>query len=142
VPINEHPETGMIVVCDFSTGFKEPEMVKRRPVIVLSPKIARRANVCTIVPLSTVPPAPPMPFHCELVIQPVLPPPFHEGPNWVKSDMVTTVGFYRLDLVRLGKDRSGKRIYRWDRLSAEQLKQVRKCVLNGIGLAGLTKHLP
>jgi uncharacterized protein YifN (PemK superfamily) len=36
--ITFHPEPRMVLVCDFTTGFKEPEMVKVRPVIVLSPQ--------------------------------------------------------------------------------------------------------
>src|SRR3546814_2449978 len=44
--IGEHPPTGTILTCNFDAGFKEPEMVKRRPVIVVSPKISIRAGLC------------------------------------------------------------------------------------------------
>ena len=33
-----HPEIGTVVICDFN-GYIPPEMVKRRPAIVISPKI-------------------------------------------------------------------------------------------------------
>lgn len=139
--INEHPAIGTILICDF-TGFKEPEMVKRRPVVVISPKIAIRGKLCTVVPISTGEPTPKMSYHCQLDIQPPLPEPYDQGPNWIKGDMVFSAGFHRLDLIRLGKDRYGQRIYRYDTLPHEDIKRVRSCVLASLGLGGLTKHLP
>jgi mRNA interferase MazF len=116
-------------------------MVKRRCVVVLSPRIADRAKLCTVVCLSTTAPEKPLPLHCQLDIQPKLPHPWDSAGVWVKGDMVYSVGFHRLDLVRIGKDRSGNRIYRMNTLSPEQLKAVRCCVLRGLGLSTLTKHL-
>lgn len=55
--------------------------------------------------------------------------------------MVNTVAFHRLDLIRLGKDRTGKRIYRYNTLTIEQIKMIRECVLRALGLSLLTKHL-
>ena len=138
--IGEHPVPGTILICDFNQGFREPEMVKQRPVIVLSPKIGIRAKLCTVVALSTTPPQPQMPYHCKLEIDPPLPPRW-SGENWVKGDMIYAVGFHRLDLIRLGKDNTGKRQYRYDIITPEQMKAVRTCVLRGIGLGILTKHL-
>jgi mRNA interferase MazF len=60
---------------------------------------------------------------------------------WVKGDMVNTVGFRRLDLIRLGKGRDGKRIYLYEPLSTDTIKQIRACVLRAMGLAVLTKGL-
>jgi uncharacterized protein YifN (PemK superfamily) len=37
-----HPEPGTILICDYSTGFKKPEMVKKRPVVTISPRLKRR----------------------------------------------------------------------------------------------------
>ena len=62
--IREHPPTGSILMCDFNAGFREPEMVKRRPVVVISPKIRARPGLCTVVALSTTVPAPVMDYHC------------------------------------------------------------------------------
>jgi mRNA interferase MazF len=76
MPIQEHPLCGTILVCDFS-GLKEPEMVKRRPVIVVSPKITARPGLCTVVALSTVQPAKIMPYHVQLSLS--LPPPGARG---------------------------------------------------------------
>lgn len=45
----------MVLICDFTTGFQAPEMVKKRPVVVVSPR-RRIGQVCTVVPLSSVAP--------------------------------------------------------------------------------------
>lgn len=139
MPIQEHPEPGTILICDF-TGLKEPEMVKRRPVVVLSPKITARPGLCTVVAISTVIPAKVMPYHVELTL--ALPPPWHAGPNWIKGDMVYAMGFHRLDLVRLGKSTSGQRQYLFKTLPAAEMRAIRCCVLHGLGLSILTKHVP
>jgi mRNA interferase MazF len=141
MPIREHPLVGSILTCDFNAGFKEPEMVKRRPVVVLSPKIALRPGLCTVVALSETAPDPVMPFHCQIDITPALPAPFTSEGVWVKGDMVNAVGFHLLDLIRLSKTENGKRRYRYEPLSDEIIKKIRECVLKGLGLSTLTKHL-
>lgn len=141
MPIREHVEKGTILTCNFDGSFKEPEMVKPRPVVVLSPKIQNRHHLCAVVCLSTTPPENVMPYHCQIDIHPRLPRPFESDGLWVKGDMVYAVGFHRLDLIKVGKDRDGKRIDRFDVLSDEQFKLVQKCVLRAMGLASLTKHL-
>jgi uncharacterized protein YifN (PemK superfamily) len=138
--IAEHPGMGIILHCDFSAGFKIPEMVKRRPAVIVSPKIGARAGLCTVVPISTEPPEKVMPYHLELT-ELQLPPPYDQGPNWIKGDMVVSVGFHRLDLIRTGKDRTGKRSYYFKKLSDQDFKKVRACVLHGLGLSILTKYL-
>jgi uncharacterized protein YifN (PemK superfamily) len=82
-----------------------------------------------------------MPYHCQLNIRPVLPEPWRSDGVWLKGDMIYAVGFHRLDLIRLGKDRAGKRLYRYDLLSEDQMKQIKICVLRGLGMSVLTKHL-
>ncbi len=54
---------------------------------------------------------------------------------------IWSIGLHRLDFIRLGKDREGKRIYRMNTLDANQLKIVMTCVLRAMGLSILTKHL-
>jgi uncharacterized protein YifN (PemK superfamily) len=139
--ISEHPAPGALLICDFSPGFREPEMVKRRPVVVISPKIRARAGLCTVVALSTTTPYPMMPYHCEITPLPPLPAPWLSGPMWVKGDMVAAVGFHRLDFFRYAKDRTGRRVYRYDPLPPEDFRRVRRCVLAALGLASLTQHL-
>jgi len=40
--IKFNPEQGLIVICDFK-GFVPPEMVKRRPAVVISPRLRQRS---------------------------------------------------------------------------------------------------
>lgn len=141
MPIKEHPVQGSIITCNFNDGFKNPEMDKKRPVIVLSPKIRNRHHLCTVVPLSTTAPNPVMPYHAQINVRPLLPKWYDSDNLWIKGDMVNAVGFHRLDFIRFGKDKNGKRLYYFDTLSNEQMKTVRKCVLHGLGLSILTSHL-
>lgn len=139
MPIQFHPKQGTILICNFNSGFKQPEMVKRRPVVVISPQISARADLCTVVALSTEPPRKILQYHFELDIS--LPEPWHEGPNWVKGDMIYSVAYHRLELIRCGRNQDKKRIYGRIELSASELRNVRVCVLRALGLASLTKHL-
>ena len=141
MPIKEHPEKGTILLCDFSNGFKIPEMVKKRPVIILTPKIKARPGLCTVVSLSTTPPDKVMPYHAQIDIQPSLPVYYKSNGLWVKGDMVNAVGFHRLNFIATHKDSNGKRNYYYNTLSDAQLKKIQTCVLRGMGLANLTKHL-
>ncbi|PZP57209.1 MAG: hypothetical protein DI586_01050 [Micavibrio aeruginosavorus] len=140
MPIREHPDKGMILNCDFNVGFKVPEMVKERLVVVLSPKINARPNLSTVVALSTTAPEKTMPYHAQLDIRPRLPKGLESDGVWIKGDMVYAVGFHRLNLVRLGTQ-NGKRSYYYHTLSDEQMELVHCCVLRAMGLSKLTKHL-
>ena len=139
--IREHPILGTVLLCDYGTGFRVPEMVKRRPVVVISPKIGLRHNLCTVVALSTNAPVPVMPYHCQIDLRPRLPEPWDSDGVWVKGDMVNAVGFHRLDLIHFDKDLNGKRQYLYKPLNHENIKQIRSCILRAIGLGALTKHL-
>lgn len=141
VGISEHPHKGTLVICNFDGGFVEPEMVKPRPVIIISPKIVARPRLCTVVPLSTTPPDKEMPYHCEIKLPFLVPPPFDSETHWIKGDMINSVSFDRVNLVRLGKDKNGKRRYLLDTVGDEILAKVLKCTLHGVGLSQLTKHL-
>jgi uncharacterized protein YifN (PemK superfamily) len=141
MPIREHPLVGTVMLCDFNAGFKIPEMVKRRPCVVISPKIAARPGLCTIVSLSTDPPERVMPYHCQIDLRPELPEPWESDDVWVKGDMINTVGFHRLDFFRLGKETDGRRRYLYTPLSNDNIKRIRSCVLRAIGLTLLTNHL-
>lgn len=135
-----HPEPGTILVCDF-TGFREPEMIKRRPVVVVSPRLKRRAGLLTVAPLSTTAPQQCMDYHCMVPIDPPLPEPFDSPMVWVKGDMIYNVGFSRLELVRTGRDKTGKRKYVQRQIVGDDLRRIRGSVLAGLGMPHLTKHL-
>jgi mRNA interferase MazF len=128
VALNFHPAPGTIVICDFSTGFKPPEMVKARPVIVISPRRRTGGGLVTVVPLSSTPPAPVEPWHHRL--QPGTYPPAR-GVMWAKCDMVATVGLMRLDRVRMKVN--GQRTYSTCLLEPGELLAVLACVRAALG---------
>jgi mRNA interferase MazF len=136
-----HPGQGNVVICDFNVGFTEPEMVKRRPAIIMCPSMESRPGLCTVVALSTTPPTYPMPYHSEITLPFFLPPPYDAKSHWVKADMINTVGFHRLNMFSLGKDITGKRRYLQTYIGDELFKEVQRCMLRAIGLAALTKSL-
>jgi mRNA interferase MazF len=128
-----HPSIGAVLRCDFDPGFRPPEMVKRRPVIVISPRLRRREGLCTVVPLSQTSPWTVMPYHCEVRPEPRLPPPYDCETHWVKADMVATVGFHRLSAWFIGKV-SGARNYIYPMISEQELERVRNCVRHALGI--------
>ena len=132
-----HPEQGTIVICDFA-GLNTPEMTKRRPALVVSPKFRCRDRLCTIVPFSTTPPRPVELYHYKLTMDPVLPDPYSSGTQWVKADMLYTMSLDRLSFPFCGKDENGKRIYDVRIISGPDLIEIQKCLLHGIGLSALT----
>jgi uncharacterized protein YifN (PemK superfamily) len=132
---------GSLLLCNFDQGFRAPEMVKRRLVAVVSPRMKGRPGLCTVVSLSTTPPNPVLGFHCQIDIRPMLPLPLASDGIWVKGDMVYAVGLHRLDFLRTGKDRDGSRLYYFNTLSHENMTRIRHCLLHGLGMAALTRHL-
>ena len=89
------------MICDFR-GFEKPEMVKRRPVIVVAAN-QRNYRLVTIVPLSTTIPRRPLPWHYPLA-DPI---PSLAGGRvvWAKCDLLYTVSTARLEKVRVGPNR-------------------------------------
>jgi mRNA interferase MazF len=120
-----HPKVGTLLMCDFSTGFKPPEMVKVRPAVVVSLK---GRQLATVVPLSTVEPIPFESCHVEMSAD-SLPKSLAGNRCWAKCDMVTCVAFWRLDRIKDGKcPRTGRRIYVAPEISAVDLQQIRKAL--------------
>jgi len=124
VPLTFHPDRGTILICDFSTGFRPPEMVKVRPVVVISPRRRRGSGLVTVVPLSSTPPEPPEPWHYGLPAG-VYPP--ARAPMWAKCDMVATVALDRLDRIKT-RDARGNRSYQVYQIGEHHLQAVLKCV--------------
>jgi len=140
MPLQMHPEQGTIVICDFK-GFVAPEMVKRRPALIISPRLRRRQRLCTVIPLSTTAPNPVEAYHHKLHVDPVLPRPYNAPFHWVKADMVYTVSFERLFLPFEKKDGNGKRIYDIRIIDKADLLKIQQCMLHGLGLTTLTDYL-
>jgi len=144
MPITIHPRPGQILYCDFSKGFRPPEIVKMRPVIVLTPAMDGRADLVTVVAVSSVRPEPKYPFHYLLpkASLPMLRD-FQAAESWVKGDMIYAVGFHRLNLIRLGaRGPNGKRLYFQSRLGRTQMREIYSCVLHGLKLGMLSAHIP
>ncbi len=101
-----HYHKGMIAMCDFS-GNSEPEMVKMRPVLILSDEITHRARLFTIIPLSTTPPQFEIPYDVKLSRN-------YGGPKkdrnvipYAKCDMICSVSSSRLSRIRINKGEYG-----------------------------------
>ena len=134
MPIKYEVTPRTILLCDYGKGgFRPPEMVKRRPVIAVSPRLRHRNGLVTVVPLSTTPPDRPAEHHCKVVIPYPLQN-FEAKQCWVKADMIATVGFERLDLFRTDRDQLGKRKYLTPRISDEDFEAVKACIRAALGI--------
>jgi uncharacterized protein YifN (PemK superfamily) len=100
MPLLFHPKPGTVLMCDFTTGFVPPEMVKRRHVVVVSPRYRRHTGLCLVVPFSTVAPLVIEPHHVEIAPGSYA---FFDPCKsvWAKADMLTCVSCRRLDRVLL-----------------------------------------
>lgn len=107
-----------------------PEMYKERHAVVVSTTV----GLTTIVPLSTVAPRVPRPFHHRI------PAGKYGGmstvdDSWTKSDLVTTVSNERVDRPLVAGRRATVI------LDAADLRAVRATVLHALQLGRLTLHL-
>jgi uncharacterized protein YifN (PemK superfamily) len=122
------PHPGEVLMCDFSTGFKPPEMVKVRRVVVLSPRNrVRFPGTYIVVPVSKTTPSPPQGCHCEFkpraygFFDPV-------ESVWAKADMIVSVAAHRLERLRINGRFTSVRIREGD------LMRVRNAVLHALGM--------
>ena len=109
-------------------------MTKRRPVIVVSPRLPHRDGLCTVVPLSSVAPHRFVKYVIPLLLNPPLPFPYAQEVAWAKCDMLATVSFARLDLFT-SRDDSGKRKFLKPVISKEDLLNVRLGIRFALGMA-------
>ena len=132
MPLLFRPRPGTLLMCDFDTGFKPPEMTKKRPVVVISPRRRRSAsNLCTVVPLSTAVPNRVEPFHHRMDPRSV-PAELCTQESWAKCDMLYTVSLERLD--RVPVNRAGTRVFVAPQVLHEDLTAIRQGVMNALGL--------
>jgi uncharacterized protein YifN (PemK superfamily) len=119
------PRPGEVVMCDFH-GYVAPEMIKRRPVVVLA-RNRRNRQLVTVVPLSTTPPDPIDPWHHPLAGSPL---PNARGVScWAKCDMVATVALARLD-----RCKAGRGAYVVPKLSGADVAAIRVAVAIALGV--------
>lgn len=127
------PRPGHILICHFGLGFQQPEIVKTRPVLVISPRQRVWTRVCVVVPISSKEPNPAMAHHYKLPDGLVPNKKYKEA--WLKGDLVTTVGCHRLDRIKTGFRRFEAPV-----APTEVLREARRCVLHATGMHGLTPH--
>lgn len=126
---------GTILLCDYSLGgFREPEMVKRRPAVVVSPRLPYRDGLCTVVPLSTTAPLHDVKYVVPITVPMPLPTPFDAMDCWAKCDMLSTVAFDRLDLFRTRRDQTGRRKYLHPVLPADDIERMRAGIRAALGM--------
>jgi len=130
--ITFYPHPGDVLICNFDTGFHPPEMVKKRPVVVISKHRRRGAQIVTVVPLSTTAPNP-VEDHHYIIDASVLPGRLSHRQTWAKCDMVVSIALNRLDRIMV-KGRGGKRTYQTGRLASVDLTSIRQRVGRHIGL--------
>jgi uncharacterized protein YifN (PemK superfamily) len=119
------PRPGEVVICDFH-GYVAPEMIKRRPVVVLA-RNRRNRQLVTIVPLSTTAPEPIGPWHHPLAESPL--PNARGVACWAKCDMVATVALPRLD-----RCKAGRGTYVVPKLPEADLAAIRVAVAIALGV--------
>lgn len=97
--IQFHPKKGTVLICDFR-GNEVPEITKKRPVVVITPRLPHRENLATIIPLSTTPPLYDVPYVVKLTGY------YGNDPQrpqqYAKCDLVCSVSFRRLDRIKVG----------------------------------------
>jgi uncharacterized protein YifN (PemK superfamily) len=125
MPIIFHPKAGTVLMCDF-TGFKKPEMIKTRPVIVVSPNHLKRPGLYTVVPMSTTDPDPIELYHYRFKKNPM---PHSNGHAWAKCDMVVTVSMERLDRIKVSR---GNYVVTY--ISNKDLEAIRECMKHALGI--------
>lgn len=126
-----HPSPGDILICDYTTGFKAPEMVKRRLCVVVSPKLKRRDNLASVVPLSQTEPQPVEAWHHKVAL---VSKSWGDGPRWAACDMIATVSYGRLSRPHYRHPITSTRLYETLALSADDLAQVQAKVRLALGL--------
>lgn len=126
-----HPSPGDILICDYSTGFRAPEMVKRRLCVVISPKLKRRNDLVTVVPLSQTEPSPVEVWHHRLDLKSQS---WGDGPRWIACDMVATVGYHRLSRPHYRHPVTGARLYERLKIDRESVEEVKRRVAIALGI--------
>lgn len=119
------PKQGEILICDFDDVATGAEMIKRRPVVVVSRHDAHRSQLCTVLALSTTPPETAKAWHYHMPHLRVTGWTAENG-VWAKCDMLATVSLLRLNKPYV-RHKSGRQ-YITHYLADEDLAAV----LNGI----------
>ncbi len=142
MPIRYAPTPGLVVICDYSKGFKKPEMVKERLGVVVSKRLPHRDGLCTVVPLSTSPSRSGVKYQCKVELPIEAPDPYPGKIKWAKADMLATVGYHRLELPYSKRDpNTGRRKYIQIKLPAQELEKIQIAMLFALGFEQFAEQL-
>ncbi len=122
------PRLGSVILCDFR-GMIQPEMVKRREVVVVAPH-KHNSKLVTVVPLSSTPPRREEAYHHRLGCNP-RPGGSADEKVWAKCDTVYTVCLERLDM-HYTRTRRGGRQTVWVSVSSEELAAIRQALASAL----------
>lgn len=125
------PAPGLVVICDYETGFLPPEMVKERLAITISPKMKHRPDLVTVVPLSRTQPRQVYSWQVPVDIDI---PYWGAIPRWAKCDMLATVGLPRLKLPHTKNAGTGARKFHTIYVGDEVVRQLRVAAGHAIGI--------
>lgn len=120
-----HPRAGAVVMCDFH-GYVAPEIIKVRPVVIVSPKHIVRHRLYTVIPLSTTAPDPIEKYHYRLMKDPI---PNSNTEVWAKCDMLCTVCVDRLDRFKVGRN-----AYKTSAVTEQELEAIQQCMKYALGI--------
>lgn len=132
------PRNGSILMCSFSQHEDElvsdGNMLKTRPVIVVSPSLQGRGKLLHVVPISLTAPNPVCPWHVEVPLACMPPAAQHkEGVRWAKCDMVVTVGWSRLDRYQ-APQLHGRKVFQEGYLDLPTLVAVKRAIAHVFGI--------
>lgn len=107
-------------------------MIKKRLCVVVSPKLKRRDDLVSVVPLSESAPDPTEHWHhkIELVSKS-----WGDGPRWAKCDMIATVGYARLSRPHYRHEVTGTRLYERLALTPDDISEVKTKVALALGIS-------
>jgi uncharacterized protein YifN (PemK superfamily) len=125
------PRLAYVVQCDF-TGMIEPEMVKKRDVVVIA-RNRHNPRLVTVVPLSTTAPLKQESYHYLLPKNP-RPDGNANEQVWAKCDMIYTLSTARLDLYYTRSRRGGRQSTPMQVTSLDFLA-IQKAVLAALNLS-------
>lgn len=120
-------------MCDLA-GMREPEIVKVRPVVIISPRLPYRSGLVTIVPISLSPPRHEVPYNYKLSKN-YNPLESDDLDCWAKCDLVMNLSLTRLDSFKVGR-----RKWETPTILPHDLRGIRVGVLYGLGMGHLIIH--
>lgn len=121
---------GMILTCDFE-GMLQPEMIKIRKVVLVSPDNYHRTGLHSVIPLSTTPPEPIMSHHHKLSQTSLDSYESDSSDVWAKCDMVYTFRRSRFDRIKIHEN--GTRRYVTGAVTNEDLIAIQECMKTHFG---------